>query len=80
MVAPRGRVAKLLAILSLAGFWVLPCSPLVAIVAVSTTRRESGWVRRVAVAGAVLTIAWTMTLGFFLYGWLLVHLLTTPGL
>ena len=80
MDVPTGRVAKLLAILSVAGFWVLPWSPLVAIAAVSMTRRAAGWARRVAVAGAVLTIAWTLTLGCFFYVRLFVHLMTTPGL
>jgi hypothetical protein len=55
-----GRVAKWLAVLSVACFWLLPFSPAVAIGAVSTTRGAAGWPRRLAVAGAVLCIAYTM--------------------
>jgi hypothetical protein len=36
------RLAKLLAVLSVAGFWLLPLSSMVAIGAVSMTRGESG--------------------------------------
>jgi hypothetical protein len=63
---PTGLIARLLAVLSVAGFWVLPWSPLVAIAAVSMTGRSSGWARRAAVTGAVLTIAWTVALACLL--------------
>jgi hypothetical protein len=54
-----GRIAKLLAVLSVACFWLLPLSPMVAIGAVSMTRGASGWPRHLAVTGAVLCIAYT---------------------
>ena len=56
---PR-RWAKLLAVLSVACFWLLPLSPMVAIGAVSMTRGVSGWPRHLAVTGAVLCIAYTV--------------------
>ena len=56
------RMAKLLAILSVALFWLLPFSPLVAIGAVSATSDDSRWVRRVAVAGAILCVVYTVTI------------------
>ncbi len=55
--------AKFLAVLSVAGFWLLPWSPLVAIGAVRRTEGTAGWPRRVAVAGAGLCTAWTLVLG-----------------
>ncbi|WP_165219996.1 hypothetical protein [Aquisphaera insulae] len=57
-----GRTARLLAVLSIACFWLLPFSPLVAIGAVSKTRATSGWPRRLALAGAFLCIAYTILL------------------
>ena len=57
-----GFVAKVLAVVSLGVFWLLPFSPWVSIAAVWTTRKSSGWARRVAVTGAVLCIAWTSAL------------------
>jgi hypothetical protein len=53
-------IAKLLAILSVACFWIVPCSPILAIAAVSTTQGSSGWPRKLAVAGAVLCTLCTL--------------------
>jgi hypothetical protein len=58
--AVPGPMAKLLAILSVAFFWLLPVSPMVAIGAVSMTRGATGWSRHLAVTGAVLCIAYTV--------------------
>jgi ABC-type sulfate transport system permease subunit len=58
---PR-RLAKVLAVFSVACFWLLPFSPMVAIGAVSITRGKSGWSRKLAVAGAVLCIAYTVVM------------------
>jgi len=70
MSASPGWIAKLLAILSVACFWVVPCSPILAIAAVSTTKGASGWPRKLAVTGAVLCTLWTlMVAAMFL--WLL---------
>ena len=52
--------AKLLAVLSVALFWLLPWSPLIAIAAVSATRQSCGWERRTARTGAVPSIALTL--------------------
>lgn len=62
IVAPEtsGRMAKLLAILSVACFWLLPFSPLIAIAALSATYRSTGWVRQTAVAGAILSAGFTI--------------------
>ncbi|WP_435020078.1 hypothetical protein TA3x_001634 [Tundrisphaera sp. TA3] len=57
--AVPSRIAGLLSVLSVLGFWILPFSPLVAIGAVATTRGTSGRTRRLAVAGASLCIAHT---------------------
>jgi hypothetical protein len=57
--AVPGRIAKLLAVLSVTCFWLLPLSPMVAIGAVSMTRGALGWPRQLAVTGAVLCIAYT---------------------
>ncbi len=54
-----GRVAKLLAILSVAGFAVLPLSPFVSISAVKSTAGSTGWPRRVALLGAGLCVGYT---------------------
>ena len=60
MKTAPGWIAKLLAILSVACFWLLPCSPILAIAAVSTTKGSSGWPRKLAVAGSVLSTACTL--------------------
>jgi len=65
-----GIVGKTLAVVCLAGFWVLPVSPLVAIGAVVATRRSAGWPRRLARAGAVLSIVCT-GMAAALFSWLL---------
>jgi hypothetical protein len=57
-----GLLAKLLAILSVGFFWLLPFSPLVALGAVSMTRGATGWSRNLAVTGAVLCAAYTVLL------------------
>ncbi|WP_422931774.1 hypothetical protein [Singulisphaera sp. PoT] len=54
------RMAKALAILSVACFWVLPFSPMVSIGAVSLTKGASGWSRKLAVTGAALCVAYTV--------------------
>jgi ABC-type sulfate transport system permease subunit len=66
--AAPGRITKLLAILSLACFWVLPFSPLVAIGAVSMTKGTSGWSRNLAVTGAVLCTAYTIVMALITLG------------
>jgi len=58
-VATPGRAAKVLAVLSVGGFWVLPLSPVAAIGAVKMTEGTAGWARKAAVAGAVLCIGYT---------------------
>jgi len=60
--AAPGRLAKFLAVLSVACFWLLPWSPLVAIGAVKLTKGVAGWPRRVALTGAYLSVAWTLIL------------------
>jgi len=70
MKAAPGWIAKLLAILSVACFWILPCSPMLAIAAVSTTKGSSGWPRKLAVAGGVLCTVWTL-MGAALLLWFL---------
>jgi hypothetical protein len=63
-----GRLARLLAILSLACFWLLPFSPIIAIKAVSMTNGASGWPRHLAVTGAFLCIAYTTIMALFVIG------------
>ena len=53
-------IGKSLAILSVAFFWVLPWSPLLAIAALFATSQSPGWPRRVAITGAVLSAAITI--------------------
>lgn len=60
MKTEPGWIAKLLAVLSVACFWLVPCSPILAIAAVSTTKESSGWPRKLAVTGAVLCTSWTL--------------------
>jgi len=55
-----GRMAKLLAVLSVALFWLLPFSPLIAIGAVTMTKGASDWSRNLAVTGALLCIGYTV--------------------
>ena len=66
--AAPGRTTKLLAILSVACFWVLPFSPLIAIGAVSMTKGVSGWSRNLAVTGAVLCTAYTIVMALITLG------------
>jgi ABC-type sulfate transport system permease subunit len=73
--AVPGRMVKLLAVLSVAFFWLLPFSPMVAIGAVSMTRGAKDWSRNVAVAGAVLCIAYTVLVAL-----LMVHLTLRIGI
>ena len=54
------RIGKVLAILSVTFFWVLPWSALIAIAALLTT--HDGWPRKTAVAGALLTTALTIAI------------------
>jgi hypothetical protein len=70
MKTETGWLAKLLAILSVLCFWIVPCSPVLAIAAVSTTKGSSGWPRKVAVAGAILCTVWTLVFAALLL-WLL---------
>ncbi len=56
---PR-RTAKLLAVISVACFWLLPLSPVIAIGAVSMNEGASGWPHNLAVTGAVLCTAYTL--------------------
>jgi hypothetical protein len=58
--ATPGLAAKALAVLCLAGFWVLPFGPLAAIGAVRTTEGSAGWARKAALAGAALCSAHTL--------------------
>ncbi len=60
--AMHERMSKLLAILIVSGFWMLPFSPIVAIGAVSMTRGASGWPRNLAITGAALCIAYTVVM------------------
>ncbi len=64
--AVRRRMAKLLAILSVACFWLLPFSPMIAIGAVSMTKGASGWSRKLAVTGATLCIAYTVLMALLI--------------
>jgi len=64
--AVPGRMAKVLAVLSVACFWLLPLSPIVAIGAVSMTKGASGWSRNLAVTGAALCIAYTVVMALFI--------------
>ena len=64
--AVRRRMAKLLAILSVALFWLLPLSPMIAIGAVSMTKGASGWSRKLAVTGATLCIAYTVLMALLI--------------
>ena len=68
LVAPNW-VDRILAVLCVALFWVIPFSPLVAIAAVKKTGRSGGWPRKVARTGAVLCIAYT-TAAAGLIAWL----------
>jgi hypothetical protein len=64
--AVTSRSARLLAVLSVACFWLLPLSPFVAIGAVSMTAGASDWSRKAAVAGAALCSAYTIALALLI--------------
>ena len=66
---------KVLAILSVVCFWILPISPFLAMIAVSGTERSSGWPRRFAVSGAILCTVYTLLLGC----WILLQYLQLPA-
>jgi hypothetical protein len=57
-------IGKVLAILSVAFFYVLPIAPLIAIAALLAT--HDGWQRKTAVAGALLTTALTLVMAISL--------------
>jgi hypothetical protein len=57
-----GRAVKLLTVLSVAFFWLLPFSPMVAIGAVSMTKGACGRWRKLAVTGAALCTAYTVAM------------------
>jgi len=65
---------KVLAILSVVCFWLLPVSPFLAMAAVSGTERSSGWPRKLAVGGAILCAVYTLLLG----SWILFVYLRLP--
>ncbi len=58
-------VGKALAILSVAFAWVLPWSPFLAIAALKTTTQLPGW-RRLAIAGALLSVAFSIAIGLLM--------------
>jgi hypothetical protein len=60
--AMHERMSKLLAVLSVGCFWMLPFSPIIAIGAVSMTKGASGWPRNLAVTGAALCVAYTVVM------------------
>lgn len=57
---PNAVVGKLLAVLSVATFWLVPFSPFVAIAAVLTTRKSPGWQRSLSRTGAILSVVCTV--------------------
>ncbi len=61
-----GWIAKLLAILSVTFFWVLPWSAMIAIAALLGTNDSIGWPRKMAVAGAILSTALTIAMTILL--------------
>jgi|GEM_PF-3231057 hypothetical protein len=65
---------KVLAILSVVCFWLLPVSPFLAMTAVSGTERTTGWPRNFAVSGAILCTVYTLLLG----SWILFVYLRLP--
>lgn len=65
MNAPRNaicpsRLGTLLAVLSVATFWLLPLSPFIAMVAVSANNNSTNCIRRVSVVGAILCALFTI--------------------
>lgn len=51
---------QLLAVSSVGFFWLMPFSPWLSILAIQDTRGTTGWSRRLAVAGAILCITYTV--------------------
>lgn len=62
-----GFIAKTLALLSLATFWLLPVSPFVAICAVVQTKGSAGWPRKFSVAAAVLCSLFTVSVAVMFF-------------
>ena len=60
MATAPGWIARLLAVLSVACFWMIPFSPVLAIGGLLTTKGSLEWSRKLAVAGAVLSTVWTL--------------------
>ncbi|MGE3315852.1 MAG: hypothetical protein AB7O26_12130 [Planctomycetaceae bacterium] len=56
-----------LAVFSVATFWAVPFSPFVAMAAVVRTNQSGGWVRKLAVASAVLCSLYTLAIASALY-------------
>jgi type IV secretory pathway TrbL component len=62
-----GFVAKALAVCSAATFWLLPVSPLIAMLAVIQTKNLVGWPRTLSVAAAVLCSVYTIAVAILFY-------------
>jgi hypothetical protein len=70
---------KLLAVVSAGLFWCVPFSLFLSIAAVKATEKTSGWPRRLAQTGAILTVGWValLTLGV---AWILYIVVWNPAL
>lgn len=68
------RVTQLLAVWSVATFWLFPLSPFITMAAVSRTSNTIGWPRTMSVAATYLCMAYVVVLASWLaivYFWLL---------
>jgi hypothetical protein len=65
-IAVRLHLAQLLALLSVATFWLVPLSPFVALAAVCATKSSNEWSNLVARTGAILCVVWTVVLAVVL--------------
>lgn len=62
-----GWCGRLLAIASIALFWLQPFSPILAIIALGATQRSTGWVRQAAVVGAFLSAVFTIAFAVLVF-------------
>jgi hypothetical protein len=62
MKTPPAMPGKVLAVISVLCFWLLPVSPILSMAAVSATGNSGGWARGLARAGAWLCVTYTTAL------------------
>ena len=73
--AIKNGLGYVLGLLSLFGFWLVPCSALLAIIALRVNSTPATWARRLSITGAWLCTLYTVVLA----AWIAIVWVTTPN-